>query len=496
MRVVIDLQGAQTGSRLRGIGHYALNFALAAARLRGENEVVLALNGAFAEAVESIRAAFADVLPPESIRVGPAPRGVRAALPGSGERRVRAQWEWGQFLRSLVPDVVHVSSVFEGYGDDAVVCVGGLLPQVPVTATLYDLIPLRHPEVFFADRRYQAHYLVRLGELRRVSRLLAISEFVRAQGEELLEMPAGSVVNVSTGLEPDFQPGAASGEALARLGLTGPFVLYVGAGDERKNLRRLVRAWAGVPAALREGVALVFAGGIGQEMVSALRGEAQSCGVDPRELRVLGFVAREDLLALYRGCRLFVFPSWDEGFGLPVLEAMGCGAAVVCADAGSLPEVMELAEGRFDPFDEAAMSAVIGRALGDEALRRRLVDYGVRRARDFSWEATGRRAWAVWEDLGRAEERAARQEDDSFLAPYLASEALATGEAALDGVRAALASVQVTLDEVRQGRQEVQAALQALSARLEAVYTSRSWRWTAPLRRVGAWWRRVRQGGG
>src|SRR4051812_19687898 len=119
MRIVIDLQGAQTDSRTRGIGHYSLAFASALARHRGQHEVLLALNGAFAESIEPIRAGFFDLLPAENIRVWEAPGPVRAWEATNTPRRHRAELIREAFLASLKPDIVHVSSLFEGFIDEA-----------------------------------------------------------------------------------------------------------------------------------------------------------------------------------------------------------------------------------------------------------------------------------------------------------------------------------------------------------------------------------------
>src|SRR5262245_14813847 len=120
MRIVIDMQGAQTESRFRGIGRYTMSFSQAVARNRGRHEIILALNGLFPGAVEPIRAAFDGLLPQENIRVWHAPGPVRESQPGNESRREAAEQIREAFLASLAPDVIHISSLFEGYCDDAV----------------------------------------------------------------------------------------------------------------------------------------------------------------------------------------------------------------------------------------------------------------------------------------------------------------------------------------------------------------------------------------
>ena len=142
MRIVIDMQGAQTESRFRGIGRYTLSLALAIVRNRGEHEIILALSGFFPDTIEPIRAAFDGLLPQENIRVWYAPGPIRECHPGNEWRREVAERIREAFLVSLKPDVVHVTSKFEGYVDDAVTSIGVYAPHIPTVVTLYSLNPL------------------------------------------------------------------------------------------------------------------------------------------------------------------------------------------------------------------------------------------------------------------------------------------------------------------------------------------------------------------
>ena len=177
MRMVIDMQGAQTESRFRGIGRYTLSLALAIARNRGEHEIILALSGLFPETIEPIRAAFDELLPQENIRVWHASGPVRECEPANALRREVAERIREAFLASLWPDVVLVSSLFEGLGDNAVTSIGVLDTDTPVAVILYDLIPLISPDIDFATNRvYKDYYHRKLASLNRAQRLLAISD--------------------------------------------------------------------------------------------------------------------------------------------------------------------------------------------------------------------------------------------------------------------------------------------------------------------------------
>lgn len=249
MRIVIDMQGAQTESRFRGIGRYTIAFAQAVVRHRGEHEVILALNGLFPDTVEPIRAAFDGLLPQESIRVWYAPGPVRAREPGNEWRRDAAELIREAFLAGLKPDVVHIAAPFEGYVDDAVMSIGRLDSTIPVSATIHDLIPLLNPQHYLTPNPlYERHYQAKMDYVRRASFLLAISDSSRREALECLDVGNDRVINTAVAADNKFRALKLEEEEVRALsekyGLDRPFILYTGGTDERKNLPRLIRAYA------------------------------------------------------------------------------------------------------------------------------------------------------------------------------------------------------------------------------------------------------------
>jgi O-antigen biosynthesis alpha-1,2-mannosyltransferase len=404
MRIVIDMQGAQSESRFRGIGRYTMSFSQAIARLAGEHEIILALNGLFPDTIEPLRAAFDGLIPQENIRVWYAPGPVGERQPGNDSRREAAECIREAFLASLAPDVIQVCSLFEGYTDDAVTSIGRFDGAALVSVTLYDLIPLLNPDHYLKpDPPYAEFYQRKLEYLKRAALHLAISDASRQEGIAHLGLPAGRVVNTSIAMDAYFRPipGDDTSTALLRqkFGLTRPFVLTAGASDERKNLPRLVQAFAAMPASLRAGHHLVLAGKIPLETVGEFNHQGERAGLKPGDLRFTGYITDEELVQLYNLCKLFVFPSWHEGFGLPALEGMACGAPVIGANTSSLPEVIGLDAAMFDPFDVTAMSRKMAQALEDDAFRTMLRDHGLRQAKKFSWDESAKRAIEAWESL-------------------------------------------------------------------------------------------------
>ena len=416
MRIVIDMQGAQTESRFRGIGRYTMSFAQAIVRNRGEHEVFLALSGLFPNTIEPIRAAFDGLLSQENIRVWYTPGPVQEEYPDNDARREVAELIREAFLASLAPDVIHISSLFEGYVDDAVASIGRFDRSTPVSVSLYDLIPLLNPDHYLKPNpRYAQYYLRKVEHLKKAAVYLAISEFTRQEGLAHLDAPESRIVNVATAIEPCFQPLRVNGDVAAQLrqkfGLTRPFILYTGGADERKNLPRLIQAFAALPAPLRAGHQMLLAGKMPQGEITHLQHQAKSAGLNPDGLCFTGYVTDEELVQLYNLCKLFVFPSWHEGFGLPALEAMACGAPVIGANTSSLPEVIALDEAMFDPLDVAAIAAKMAQALENDAFRAKLREHGLQQARRFSWDESAKRAIVAWESLlkSQPQQKSARQ---------------------------------------------------------------------------------------
>jgi glycosyltransferase involved in cell wall biosynthesis len=337
MRIVIDMQGAQTESRFRGIGRYTLSFAQAVVRNRGEHEVFLALSGLFPDTIEPIRAAFDGLLPQEHIRVWHAPGPVKQDHPGNDARRETAELIREAFLASLQPDVIHITSLFEGYDDDAVTSIDRFDRTTPVSVSLYDLIPLLNPDQYLTTNpRYASYYERKIAALRQATLLLAISDYSRKEGLLALECSSDRIVNVSTAIGEEFQPKEVtpveSAALASRFGITRSVVLYTGGADERKNLPRLIEAWSKLPVSLRQTHQLLFAGRMPEGNVQEFRRIAQRHGLQNDELLFSGYISDEELVQLYNLCKLYVFPSWHEGFGLPALEAMACGAPVIGAN--------------------------------------------------------------------------------------------------------------------------------------------------------------------
>ncbi len=404
MRLVIDLQGAQSESRGRGIGRYSRSLALAMAAQAGPHEVVVALNGGFAEATAELRDAFAPILPRNQVKLWYGPGQQTAGLADDAPRRRAAERIRAAFLADLQPDLLLLASAFEGFGDDAVTTMPPDWAGPPTVSICYDLIPLLRPDTYLQDLARRRFYYRALLELRHSAGLLAISASTQAETEAGLDLPPGRVANIMAGVEPHFRRSAEGDEpqaaVLARYGLQSGYVLCVGAVEQRKNLVGLIKAYALLPQSLRRLHTLVATGWNDAELLPPLRRAVREAGLADDELRLLtDFVPDRDLPALYRGSAVAVSPSLHEGFGLSVAEAMACGAAVICSNQSSLPEVIGRADATFDPLRPESIAERMRAVLERPALRDDLRRHGLARAGLFTWPRTARRAWDALEQF-------------------------------------------------------------------------------------------------
>lgn len=401
MRILIDLQACQsTGSRTRGIGRYSFSLAQAMLKNSASHDMHLLLNAAFPESILDLRHRFQDLVPRQNIHVWHGVMPV-AELDNNNRWRLRAsELIREQAIRALAPDMVHVSSLFEGLVDDAVTSIAGKEASLSAV-TLYDLIPLINAKPYLENPQVRAWYFRKIQSLKCADLLLAISESSRQEGLAHLHFPEEKIVNISSAIDDRFAVQTLSSMELHKLretyGLSRPFVMYTGGIDLRKNIEGLIEAYAHLPVTLRKEYQLAIVCSVQEHDRERLLRLASSVGLARDDVVMTGFVPDEDLPKLYNACSLFVFPSWHEGFGLPALEAMACGAAVIAANTSSLPEVVGRDDALFDPRNRDAITQKIVEVLTNPGFKQSLIEHGLVQAKKFSWDASAKTAMSAFE---------------------------------------------------------------------------------------------------
>jgi glycosyltransferase involved in cell wall biosynthesis len=299
------------------------------------------------------------------------------------------------------PSIYHVMSPFEaGIELDDIwpewVRRGGCRTVV----TLYDLIPLVMRDRYLTDANWGVWgtvWMARLGLIRAADQVLTISRQTADDAAEHLGIPEERLTVIDSGVS--WQLSALAGsraEAVSQLRrrfrrLRPGFLLYVGGDDPRKNLEGTIEAYGLLPQSVRSAHQLVIVCNLPLARRTQLMAHGRRLGIRLRDLLLTGFVPEEELAALYRGCELFIFPSLYEGAGLPVLEAMSCGAPVAASRTSSIPEILGDLEATFDPADPGDIATCVAGVLKSEtrleALRRRSAD----RVRLFTWERVAER---------------------------------------------------------------------------------------------------------
>jgi glycosyltransferase involved in cell wall biosynthesis len=364
--IVVDLQAIQSvDQRHRGIPRYITDLTTALEATNPQAVATYTVNP--------------DLTLPE---VGLSERLVQA-----GKLRRSGDVDWGG-----VP-LLHIASPMEmSVPEHRLLPPAARAAGVPWAVTFYDLIPHLMPDFYLEDPGLRRRYRARLQLVRTATAVLTLSEASRIDVAEHLGIDPGRIFVVGAGTSARFVPpasrAAAVAEAVAAVpGLRAPYVFYIGSYERRKNLEPLLEAWSMLPAAVRARWQLALCCPLRPLERNHLLWRARQMGIE-ESICLTGFVDDAVLLQLHQGTDLFVFPSLYEGYGLPVAEALACGAPVLAADASSLPEIVG-PEALFDASRPEAMAAAIERGLTDDAFRQRLL-------------AAAGRAPSSWDDVAHA----------------------------------------------------------------------------------------------
>lgn len=393
MKIVLDLQSLETKSRFRGIGRYACDHARELVRQFPSDTFFCVFNDSNTDAIVDFHREFADdILPVDSIKIFSLPPRWDDYMQPDSSRRAVAEILRETFIASLNPDFVLIYSLMEH--DRLVASINKYVTHVPTGMLAHDFIPYWDKNKYLPASRH-AWYDSKIEDVRRADLILCNSTYTAEETLRIAPGLSGKVFSVSAATTDFWKPDASPWDAIGRespAGIRPGFILYVGGLEERKNVTDLIDAYLLLPGEIREKHQLCIACGKNPHETKTLESYIRKKRLPDTQYLLLGFVSDDLLRALYSACHVFVFPSYAEGFGLPVLEALSCGAPVLSSESTSLPEVVGMESALFDPSDVKQLSSLLLKVCSDVGFRRELLEHALPQSRKFSWRTSARLA--------------------------------------------------------------------------------------------------------
>src|SRR5215475_4975315 len=362
----IGIDAHAIGARQGGNETYIANLIKSLAEIDGDNRytIYLANAGAAAQWREEFTNRYKNF-------------GVRLLPPPTPLVRVPVYLTYELFRRPV--DVLHVQYTAPPF------C------RAPLVVTIHDLAFERMPETFTRRGSFQLKLTVRR-TAKKAARIATVSEYSRQDLLSIYKLSPEKVVVTYNGVESIFTPQPSipneAEEVRRRFGISRDFLLAVGSLQPRKNLIRLIRAYARLRSEREDFRPQLVIVGRKLWLASEIFDE----------VNLTGYVADEDLPALYRAARAFVYPSLFEGFGLPPLEAMACGTPVVTSDVSSMPEITGDAALLIDPNDEGALANALIEVVNNDRLRADLREKGIAQAKKFTWRDAAEKTLRLYQE--------------------------------------------------------------------------------------------------
>jgi glycosyltransferase involved in cell wall biosynthesis/SAM-dependent methyltransferase len=392
MRIIIDMQAVQTGSRYRGIGRYAVSLANAMLSQYRDMDFWILLNDQNEEDLVRVRALFSGLIDPGKIVSFGSPHAVNEGFAENQWRVRAAELIRSHFIAEMEPDLVITTSLMEF---DAVTSIEPPSNRKYKTIVIHhDLIPLAEPEVYLQNQLVRQWYDRKLKSLCNADLLLANSNYTLNDAIKRLGLTPSRCLNISAAADSMLAQSLATGDDCASSTVPEVVknsVLYVGGFDVRKNVEKLIEAYSKLTVKLRETYPLVLVGKVGPSDIRRLTHIAESFGISAGNVKFPGYIPDHVLIDFYKECRLFVFPSSNEGFGLPPLEAMSYGVPVIAAARTSLIEVVGSNEALFDPDNIAEFSSILFKGITNPDYRSYLINNGNIQSKKFTWTSSAQK---------------------------------------------------------------------------------------------------------
>ncbi|RBW46960.1 hypothetical protein DS885_05485 [Psychromonas sp. B3M02] len=386
MKVWVDGQCFQTGSNVRGIGRYVIDFIKKMAEK--EVDLVVSLNGSMKQETVAARHYIKKVVPDCDIQIwyGITPDGeVRR---GYCTERMTDEHILADHINMIKPDIAISPSPFEGSVDcsNPFIKTAYVDKSILTSCIFHDAIPHRYPDVYLQDENAHKLYYRRFDEIANFDVVLCNSQFTEDEYQDIYQQK--NSVAISAGLSDEIQSlindWVYDENSLAQQ--YGDYIVYVGGMDWRKNVPCLVKGMANLPACRSGELKLVLVGDFGDEYITPLRAIFDEYDIPQTCLVTTGYISDKELVDLYKNAVAAVQPSRMEGFGLGALEAMACGTPFFSAAGGAVEEVVQNEAQLFDPDVHHTLTHLLQKLLSEPQFKEAIISHGYHRASTFSWE--------------------------------------------------------------------------------------------------------------
>lgn len=402
MKIVIDLQCLQGPNCYRGIGRYSLSLSQFLIKYSKNNKFFILLNNNI-ENIEYIRNSFKDLIENEFIKIFEIPKFDPDHKQSFESLAKSSEIIREQYIANISPDLVFISSVFEGWKNSDPLTIGEFQHNINTAATLYDLIPFTYPKEYIKDEKTRNFIFKKMNYLKKSNLLITISNYSLTKAQEILSLDDSQIFNCSIGIDNKFKINIYNPLEILnfrkKYDIIKNFIFYVGGIDFRKNISGLIEAFSNLPYLLKEKYQLVI---IVSDVLNSTKPYVnlfnKKYNLKKNQLILLNKVSDNELIMLYNLCSLFVFPSLYEGFGLPILEAMACGATTICSNTSSMPEAAGNKDALFNPRISREITKKMIDALTNESFRISLNDHAKEHITNFTWEKTAKKVLEVFEN--------------------------------------------------------------------------------------------------
>ena len=399
MRFVFDLQPCQSGSRFRGIGRSCLELSKEIAKLaiKDKNEVIILLNGSIKEGTNFIEKYLSKNLPSAKIHKFFIPLPSKFSDIKNNCRQFAAEMLREISILTLSPDILHISQIAaDGWDDDTIVSINTVKKNYITSLLHHDLIPLANPLHYLQNKRYKNFYLKKIKYINKADIIFSISEFSKNELKQKLNIPLYRIKTISSGITKLKINKLSSKEIemINNYNLGNKFILYVPGGfDFRKNFENCIKAYDLAQKKLNISFKIVIASKGSLDDYKKIISLLDEIGLKRCNVIFTGYVTDSILQWLYSNCYLFIFPSLHEGFGLPILEAMHCGAPVIASNCSAIPEIVRKNEALFDPFSVKSIKNKIEEVFLNPKFRSSLIKHSKKNISYFSWDYSAKVAY-------------------------------------------------------------------------------------------------------